>query len=53
MTIGYVNGARVIFNEKDHTIRIYGTNVMLIGARTKEQAIEQAKRNLKSFKENR
>lgn len=50
MTIGYIDKRKVTWSEYNNTIRVYGTEVLLLGAKTKQEAIDQAKRNLINFK---
>lgn len=50
MKIGTVNERIVIWNEANKTVRIKGTDILIIGATTKNEAIEISKRNLKNFK---
>lgn len=50
MIIGTVNERKVVWNEVNKTIRVYGTDILIIGATTNTEAIEISKRNLKNFK---
>ena len=50
MTIGYTNGLKVIWNKQDETVRVQGTSILIVGAKTILEAIELAKRNLVNFK---
>lgn len=49
VTLGYVNGSRVTWNSNNGVIYVYGTNIMMVGSKTRLEAINQAKRNLVGF----
>ena len=50
-TIGMIRNSekRVTWNERNATVRIYGTNVLVTGVTTLETALDVAKRNFKDF----
>ena len=49
--IGHVSGYKVLWHQLDQVVLVYGTNIRIIGCRTKAEAVLHAKRNLRSFKE--
>jgi hypothetical protein len=49
MVIGYAGGSPVRYNKRDGTIRIDGTCVLIVGARTVEEAVNIAGRNVRAF----
>ena len=52
MTIGIIGSSekRVTWNERNATVRIYGTSILVTGVTTLENALDVAKRNFKGFK---
>lgn len=51
MIIGYASGLPVRYREADGTVRIDGTTVLMAGAKTAEEAVNMAEKNLKGFRQ--